>query len=73
MAEGFMSQKHGHQPIQPPRTRKVLTVTFDVSHLTRDETAYLVAEVIAQGERSEGHPDAPLLGTTEGIEWRPRP
>lgn len=37
-------------------SKRFLDFRFDVSDLTEDEAAYLTGEVMAQAERSEGHP-----------------
>lgn len=50
--------------------RTVFTVTFDVSDLEDEEQLYLAGEVIAQGERSEGHGDVPVLRVLTGTESR---
>lgn len=44
---------------------KTLTVTYDVTKLTREEIDGLLLEAVVQAERSEHHPDVDVVRTVE--------
>lgn len=43
----------------PRSRRKFVVARFDVTDLDQDEIDYLVGEITAQADRSEGHPSVP--------------
>lgn len=54
--EGYEITAFGREVLGP---RRHLVARFDVTDLDQDEIDYLVGEITAQADRSEGHPSVP--------------